>query len=526
MFSWLKKLLQRKRHSHFVSQQGEPVFQQEVVGASTSSFPEQTEVIEQAQKELLLDIKKKSVAGAASYFVRTGLLQIIGLVANTLLSAYLSPEDYGIYGLVVQVVGLLTFFADIGLAAALIQKKTEPTRADYRTAFTIQQLLSWLIVTITVIVASTTAFQNKAGDPGVWILLAMGISFPLATIKTIPSVILERKLDFSKLVVPQIFEQIVFQGTLIALVLKGYGLSSYAYAILFRAVIGAVTMTVLQPWDFGILIDKKALRGLFGYGAKFQLNDFLARIKDQLFYFVLAAILPSKEFGYINWAKQWSMYPYNLTVQNVMSVTFPAFSRLQDHTEALKKAIEKSLFFITAAIFPILIGMVVFILPVLAVFPVYQKWEPAVLSLMLFTISIGWSAVSTPLSNTLNAVGQINITLKLMMMWTGLTWIITPILLRYIGYEAVAVAALLISFTSLLPAYYVKKIVPINFTDAVWRQTVSALAMAGVGWMGQSYWSRGIKELALGAVGVSLVYVIVFVLVGHDKLRRELKSLR
>jgi len=348
----------------------------------------------------------------------------------------------------------------------------------------------------------------------------------LATIKTIPSVILERKLDFSKLVVPQILEQIVFQGTLIYMVLQGYGLISYAYAILFRSVIGAVSMTILQPWGVGLDIQRKALKGLFGYGAKFQLNDFLARIKDQLFYFVLAAFLPAKEFGYINWAKQWSMYPYTLTVQNVMSITFPAFSRLQGHTQALKKAIEKSLFFITTAIFPILVGMVVFINPVLQVFPVYQKWQPAVISLIFFTMSIGWSAVSTPLSNTLNAVGKIDITLKLMIMWTSLTWVITPILLRYIGYEAVAVAAFIISFTSLLPAYYVKKFVPINFVDSVWRQLVAACVMAGVGYLGMPYWGQSITNLALGAFIVGLSYIAALLIIGHDKLIGELKSLR
>lgn len=509
-----------------VKKQGKPVFEQEVHSATEEGFPQQEELSDQMQVELLQNIKKRSVTGAASYFIRTGMLQAIGLVANTILSAYLAPEDYGIYGLVVQVVGLLTFFADIGLAAALIQKKEDPSQADYRTAFTVQQALSWLIVSITVLVSMNAAFQAKAGDPGVWILLAMGISFPLATIKTIPSVILERKLDFSKLVLPQILEQIVFQGTLIVMVLQGHGLISYAYAIIFRAVVGAVSMVILQPWSIGLGIDSKALRGLFGYGAKFQINDFLARIKDQLFYFVLAAFLPAREFGYINWAKQWSMYPYTLTVQNVMSVTFPAFSRLQGHTLALKKAIEKSLFFITTAIFPILIGMVIFINPVLEVFPVYQKWQPAVVSLIFFTLSIGWSAVSTPLSNTLNAVGKIDTTLKLMIMWTSLTWIITPILLRYIGYEAVAVAAFIISFTSLMPAYYVKKFVPINFFDSIWRQLLAAGVMAGVGWLGMSYWGQSVVHLLGGALFVSASYVVALLIFGRDKLLSEIRSLR
>ena len=40
--------------------------------------------------------------------------------------------------------------------------------------------------------------------------MSLAFSFPLATLKTISSIKLERKLSFDKLVMPQIFEQIVF----------------------------------------------------------------------------------------------------------------------------------------------------------------------------------------------------------------------------------------------------------------------------------------------------------------------------
>src|SRR3989304_2935435 len=78
----------------------------------------------------IAQIKQRSVAGAVSYFLRTIFLQLIGLVSVFVLSAFFSPEDFGIYGFVIQIIGLLIFFSDIGLAAALVQKKTEPTKEE------------------------------------------------------------------------------------------------------------------------------------------------------------------------------------------------------------------------------------------------------------------------------------------------------------------------------------------------------------------------------------------------------------
>ena len=121
-------------------------------------------------------------------------------------------------------------------------------------------------------------------------------------------------------------------------------------------------------------------------------------LKISYIFLVLGSYFPLKEFGYIQWAKNWSMYPYNLTVQNVMSITFPTFSRLQAHKDLLKKAIEKSVYFISALIFPILAGMSIFIYPLTIVFADYQKWQPAVFSFVFFSLSVAWSAISTPLN--------------------------------------------------------------------------------------------------------------------------------
>lgn len=475
--------------------------------------------------EELGTIKQKSVSGAISYFGRTLFLNALGIIAALILSAYFTLEDFGIYGFVTQIIGLLIFFSDIGLAASLVQQKTEPTLEQYRTAFTIQQLLSWLIVALAVAVIATGLVEEKTGRAGVFILLSLAISFPITSFKTISAIKLERRLDFSKLVIPQIVEQLSFYVILIGLAVQGMGAMAYAYAIIIRTVLGLVTMWLIQPWAIGLSLRKETARGLLGYGVKFQLNDFLARIKDNLFFLAIGWFLPLNQFGIISWAKNWSMYPYSLTVQNVMAITFPTFARLQTHKAALQRAIEKSLFFITLFIFPILAGMCLFIQPVVTVIPRYAQWQPAIISFVLFTLSVGWSALSTPLTNTLNAIGKINQSLKLMVMWTILTWVLTPVMVYFYGYNGVAVAAFLISITSVIPIYLVKKVVPINAWDQVWRQLAATLVMVVVGAAGWQYWSRSLWYMLAGMAVVGMTYVVAVLVIGRHKVLGEVRSL-
>ena len=471
-------------------------------------------------------IKERTLTGAISYFLRTIFLQLIGLVAVFLLSAFFTPADFGVYGFVVQIIGLLIFFSDIGLAAALVQKKTEPTKGEYRVAFTVQWLLSLLIVGVVGLLLMTGWVQSKVGGVGAWVLLSLALSFPLATLKTISSIRLERKLLFSKLVVPQLFEQIVFYVLLVSLAWQGMGVMAYTYAILARSVIGVLVMWLIEPWrEIGFRWHNQTLRALLGFGIKFQLNDFLARIKDQLFFLALGIFLPLDQFGYIQWAKNWSLYPYNLTVQNVLAVTFPTYSRLQSRVDLLKKAIEKSLFFISLAIFPILTGMSVFIWPLTQVIEQYRQWQPAVLSFIFFCLSIGWAALSTPLVNTLNAIGQINKTLKLMTLWTVLTWVLTPLMLWKFGYNGVSLSALVISFTSILSIKMVKQFVPIQVVPQVRLALLGSVAMAVMGIVGMQWWSRSFVMLLLGMGLSSATYFAAIGVFGWRQLTTQLRSL-
>ena len=471
-------------------------------------------------------VKKKSVTGAISYFLRTIVLQGIGFASVVALSTFFQPSDFAIYGIVAAIIGLLTFISDVGLAAALVQKKTKPTKKDLRTAFWVQQGLSWVIVMIGLVVIVFGWLSQKTGPAGNWILLASVLSFPLITLKTIPSILLERKLEFSKLVIPQILEQLAYHVILITLAWLGFGAIAFAWAIIARSLIGVIAMTVIQPWSFGFSFSKESFRGLFSYGFKFQLNDLLARVKDQLFYLLLGGWLPLNQFGYIQWAKQWSMYPYNLTVQNMMAITFPTFSRLQHHKEKLTKALETTLFFVSLVIFPILVGMSLFVYPLTQVLPIYQKWVPAVLSFVFFTLSIGWAAVMNPLINALNAIGEINKTLKIMILLTVSTWVLTPIFIFFFGYNGVAIASFLVNALSTVVVAYIKKLIPLRVFEEVWRQLLASAAMALMGFWGWQIWLKGWPQLITGVVVTGLTYLVVMWFVGGKKILAEIKSLR
>lgn len=85
-------------------------------------------------------VKERSVRGVVVLTGRTFFLQILGVVAVGFLAAYLGPFEWGVFAILNAVINFLNYFSDVGLAAALVQKKENPSDTDLKTTFFVQEL--------------------------------------------------------------------------------------------------------------------------------------------------------------------------------------------------------------------------------------------------------------------------------------------------------------------------------------------------------------------------------------------------
>ncbi|MBI3888137.1 hypothetical protein HY310_03675, partial [Candidatus Microgenomates bacterium] len=68
-------------------------------------------------------ITKRSIHGVFALVSRTFVIQLINLGVITILYAVLEESAIGVFFVVSASIAFLSYFSDIGLAAALIQKK-------------------------------------------------------------------------------------------------------------------------------------------------------------------------------------------------------------------------------------------------------------------------------------------------------------------------------------------------------------------------------------------------------------------
>lgn len=460
----------------------------------------------------LQEIKNKTTKNVLFLSFRNIGIQAVSTLGFFILSILLGTGEVGLFAIVAESVGILGYFSDIGLAAALIQKKEKVTTRDLRTTFLIQQILVILSLIVIGFIFNQISVSKGYGSKEIWVFVSLCFSFLAASLKTIPSVLLERELNFKLISTVDIIENITFYLVAVIFAFLGFGAFSYAIATFIRSLLGLIIIYKFSPWAIGFSFSIPVIKQLFKYGIPFQLNSFIAVAKDRLSNLFVATLLGRDGFGILSWAQKGPRIPLSF-MDAIMRVTFPTFSRLQDHPEFLKKSLEKSIYFIALFVFPISAGIALIAPDIINLIPKYTKWLPALIPLYFYSINAGIASVTTPLTNAFNAVGKITLTTKFMIMWTALTWILFPILTIKFGLIGTSVATLLVGISSVVVWVAAKKIFNVNIIKTVLHPFLGVLLMIitllTFQNLGLNLWADLIGKIIIGIFVFSL-YTFIF----------------
>lgn len=424
-------------------------------------------------------LKRKTIISTLSLFFQSGYSAILGFAANLALTIVLSPTIFGVYITVLSIISLLNYFSDIGLAASLVQKK-EINEEDIKTTFTVQQLLILTVIGIGLLATSFIKNFYRLPPEGVYLYWALLFSFFLSSLKTIPSIFLERKIQFQKIVFVQIVENTFFYLSIILLAVAGAGLKSFTVAVILRSIVGVFLIYSLSFWIPKVGISPASLKQLLSFGLPFQASSFLALFKDELITLYLGKVLGFTGLGYIGWAKKWAEAPIRIIMDNISRVLFPVLARLQTDKKKVGRLVEKILYYQTLLLAPTILGLIIIMKPFIEVVPQYSKWQPALPLFYLLAIAAFFSSYSTPFINLFNALGKVKISFGFMLFWTVATWILTPVLTSYFGYFGFPLTQIILSFTFLVVLWQAKKIVPFAFIKPVYQSLMAAILMVVV----------------------------------------------
>src|SRR3990172_9785642 len=101
----------------------------------------------------LATVKTRSLTGVVTLISRSFILQLVATGGFFALSIFLGRPEIGLFIAINDLVSILGYFSDIGLAASLVQKKGKVSLTDLRTTFTIQQGIVLTLIVLTLLLS-------------------------------------------------------------------------------------------------------------------------------------------------------------------------------------------------------------------------------------------------------------------------------------------------------------------------------------------------------------------------------------
>ncbi len=458
-------------------------------------------------------IGQKAVRSAAALGIRQVLVQGLNALTGIILARILSPSDFGLFGILTFVLTFLVAFGDVGLGASLIRDASEPLEDDYRTVFTAQQVLV-LIVVVAAWFASPMlahAYRMPAHQAILFRLVALSLLF--TSFQVIPSVRLERHLEFHKLAVVEVAQAVVYNGVTIGTALAGLGPLSFALGLLCRSIAGALIINLVSPWAIGWHWDTQNIRRHLSFGLPYQGIAFTSLLKDSITPVFVGLTLGTSQVGYINWAGMVAAYPV-LALMVLQRVYLPAFARMQAHPHRLGQFVERVILAANVVVAPLAVLTLVLIRSItVTVFG--AKWLVALPLFEILWLANLFVPTATPLMGLLNALGRSWTTLGFATVWMLGTWALGVPLILGLGSAGFAFANVLVSLSAFALFRVAQKQVNFRILRVILPPWLLAAGMGLTVFAIQSVWpvhslvlvlSYGVAGLVFFALGMLKLY--------------------
>lgn len=410
-----------------------------------------------------MQITKKSVfLGLMWRFLERCGAKGIQFIVQIILARILTPDDYGIIGLIAVFISILTVFAQSGLGQALVQRK-DADDTDFSTVLYFS--LGFSIVLYVLLYFLSPLIANFYNLPQLTsVIRVLGIVIIINAVNGVQQAYVQKHMLFKK------FFFVTLIGTSISAILsiiaayKGFGVWALVVQQISNQLINTIILFIFVKWRPVLKFSITKMKNLFSYGWKLLCSALIDTVYNNIYSLIIGKYYSPSELGYYNRGKQFPMLIIENINSAIDSVLFPTLSNAQDKREYLKAITRRSIVTSTFLIFPAMAGLAAIAKPI-TILLLTDKWLPAVPFIQYCCFTYAFWPVHTANLQAIKAVGRSDIFLKLEIIKKIIGVIILVVTLPY-GLSVMmigrCVATLISSFINAFPN---KKLLGYSYTE-------------------------------------------------------------
>lgn len=319
--------------------------------------------------------------------------EIPAFITSVILARLLTPQDYGLVGMIAVFIGFASLFSEMGFGAALIQR--DDVRDEHYSSVLWLNIGAGVVLTVLMIAAAPliAAFYNEPRLTPLAMLIAL--NFLIAPAGMVQQAILTKRLQFRLLAIIQIITVVSTGAVAIAMVLAGYGVWSLVWQRLAGTIINVVALWFATAWRPRLSFSRAAIADLLGFSGNlfgYNIFNYWLRNLDNL---LVGKFLGAASLGIYVRAYATMLLPLQQVTSVLGKVMFPSLSRIKNDKEAVKRVYLRAVSIIALITFPTMLGL--FAVADYFVLAIYgEKWRSVIGVLqVLCLVGMIQSVVST-----------------------------------------------------------------------------------------------------------------------------------
>ena len=325
------------------------------------------------------DLGAKFARGVAWSGLAKALSQSAGWLATLFVARYLSPTDYGLFGLAMLYLGLLQLVADLGLSTAVLANRhlSDDDLPQIHGLAALSGVAGAILVAVTAPLVGT--FFHAAQLP--LLLVALSPTFFVNSLRTVPQTLLQREFRFKWLAFLDAGQSLALSGLSIILAMAGFGYWTLAWAAIGSAV--GNTAMVLWRKRLPLRWPKLArLRALLAFSTQVILQRIAWYLSSNADFATAGKFLGKAATGSYMLAWSFAEAPIERVASLVLQVSPAVLGAAASDRTALKRHVLQATELISLLVFPMCFGMALVARPFVLLF-LGQKWATTIVPLEL-----------------------------------------------------------------------------------------------------------------------------------------------
>ncbi|WP_346862592.1 lipopolysaccharide biosynthesis protein [uncultured Draconibacterium sp.] len=357
------------------------------------------------------NLKDKAARGIVWKFLDQGGTQLIQFISGIYIARILSPEDYGLVGMLAIFFAISQVFIDSGFKTVLIQKGTEVTQDDYNVVFYFNVGIS---IFFYLLIFFTAPLIARFFDEPRLVMIArvLGLSLVFSSLSIVHYIMFEKKLNFRTITKVKLVAILFSVVVGIGLATYGYGVWALVFMMLTEVFVRTFLLWILNKWYPSYSFKIKIFKALFSKGAKVLLAGILGQLNLNMFSFVIGKFYTTADVGFYSQGRKLQQRIGDFIVNSIFGVMFPVLSLIKDDIPRLRNSVRTNVKVTSLVAFPAIIGILVIAEPFIQLF-LTEKWLPSVYYLEVLSVAGLFVVLSGSVGGFILALGKFNLNLSL-----------------------------------------------------------------------------------------------------------------